>query len=342
MGLGGGHQYLALQGPSELTAGRSYTAKRRETNSDGTPIIGPGEYEISESTLVAEPTQAPGNMADLLGVFIFSDEPVVVASANPQILLAQTPRPGPRERHGVPKLNDSGTGGSLRIVSGTGSFDSVSDANKVLHVLPGATLNGTVAMEALNLGPGGAIAPLIYTPSWGDPSTSWRLINGWIPTGPSSQQAQLSLTVPSTPGTYHIIFAFAWEKKGDQVASASNWGLGHDVWGDGNDIAALSNSQLSEAQTEGYTSVNWLSRAGYKQQYVPVDALTLEVATNTAKVPPPPPKPPKPSIGGHPVPLARYLVLGAAGLVFLGMAIAVIRLIIPQRGNRGGSSSTEN
>jgi hypothetical protein len=144
------------------------------------------------------------------------------------------------------------------------------------------------------------------------------------------------LTVPNTPGTYHIIFAFAWEKSGDQVASASNWGLGHDVWGDGNDIAVLSDAQLTEAQAIGYTSDKWLGQSGYSHLYVPVDALTIEVAANT---PLPPPRP-GPLVGGHHVSLARYLVLSVAGLVFIGMAIIIIRLIIPRHGNHGGSSST--
>lgn len=41
------------------------------------------------------------------------------------------------------------------------------------------------------------------------------------------------------------------------------------------------------------------------------------------------------------IPLARYLGWGVAVLIIIGMAIAVIRLIMPRRGSQGGSSSSE-
>jgi hypothetical protein len=124
--------------------------------------------------------------------------------------------------------------------------------------------------------------PLIYTPSWGNDSNSWQLINGWIPIGQSTQQAQVSLTAPSTPGTYDIIFAFSWEKTGDQVASASNWQFGYDVWDDGNDIAEFNTSQIASAQLNGYALDEWLfpgtnGTPHYVSEYIPSDAITLIV-----------------------------------------------------------------
>jgi hypothetical protein len=173
-------------------------------------------------------------------------------------------------------------GGTLQIVSATGSFSSISAANKILNVPPGLPLNGTVTLSAFDITPGGDIVPLIYTPSWGDDSDSWQLINGWIPIGQSTQQAQVSLTAPSTSGTYQIIFAFAWELTGDQVASASNWELGYDVWDDGNDIAEFNAAQIASAQLHGYALDEWLFRGTngtpqYEATYVPSDAITLIV-----------------------------------------------------------------
>jgi hypothetical protein len=170
-----------------------------------------------------------------------------------------------------------GTGGQIRILSGTGSFASVSDANDILNVSPGATLNGAVNLQALNLGPSGAVAPLIYTPSWGNDSSSWGLINGWIPTGQSDQQAQVSLVAPTSPGVYHIIFAVGWELSGDQVASATDWPLGYDVWNDGNDIAEFNASQISSAQLNGWAFNNFLNSSGYYLRPIPTDAITLIV-----------------------------------------------------------------
>jgi serine/threonine protein kinase len=189
----------------------------------------------------------------------------------------------------IPRNGNGGPGGTLRITSGNRDFTSVSSAKKILTVTPGTKLDGTIELQTLNLGVSDAIAPLIWTTSWGDHSTSWQEINAWIPTGKSAQQAHVSCTAPTTPGTYHIIFAFAWEKRGDQVASGSNWALGTDRWNDGNDIAELGAAQLSEAQLNGYTEDKWLVGAGdgyssphYIHQYVPADALTLIVAESSS------------------------------------------------------------
>jgi hypothetical protein len=49
----------------------------------------------------------------------------------------------------------------------------------------------------------------------------------------------------------------------------------------------------------------------------------------------------KTNTSGH-IPVARYLSWSVAGLVIIGMALVIFRLIMPRRGNHGGSSSTEN
>lgn len=173
--------------------------------------------------------------------------------------------------------------GELHILSGNGDFNSMS--NKMLTVSAGTTISGGIKLQAINSGHSDAVAPLIWTPSWGDHSTSWKLINGWTPTGQSEQEAQLSFTAPATPGIYHIVFAFQWEMRGDQVASASNWSQGADKWNDGNDIAELTAAQISEAQVNGHTEDNWLIGDGYKQEYLPCDAITLVVAANSSSQP---------------------------------------------------------
>lgn len=182
----------------------------------------------------------------------------------------------------IPRNENGGTGGTLRITSGSGDFNSLSSANKTLTVGQGAKLNGTIELQALNLGVADAIAPLIWTPSWGDHSTSWRLVDAWVHTGESAQHAQVSFTAPTTPGVYHIIFAFGWEIGGDHVASGSNWGLHSNVWNDGNDIAEFNASQISSAQLKGYAVDRWLfggpnGTTHDEQQYTPSDAITLIV-----------------------------------------------------------------
>jgi hypothetical protein len=180
---------------------------------------------------------------------------------------------------GIPR-NGTGpgaTGGTLKIMSGSGDFAAISSLNKTLNVSPLKALSGTVMLQAWNLGPAFAVAPLIYTASWGDPSSSWKSVNDWIPSGQSNQTAPLSLVAPENPGVYHIIFAFEWEKGGEHVASGTNFPLGAPRWHDGHDVASLSGDKLAEAQARGYTTMTWLFGGGYSSQYVPVDAITLIV-----------------------------------------------------------------
>lgn len=214
-----------------------------------------------------------------------------VATSAPIVLnrvAEPVPEPAVPLYNGAPPTNGQGiTGGALHIQSGTGDFSFLSPAMKTLRVAPGVTLTGTVTMNAANLGPGFALAPMIDTPSWGDPSTSWQSVQGNVPPGQSQQTAQVSLSVPQQPGTYYLIFAFQWGLggfRGGHVASATNWNLQRDVWRSGDDIASLPVSQIHGAQVRGYTSMNWLMVGGYRAQYVPLDAITLIVAGPNAKL----------------------------------------------------------
>lgn len=169
--------------------------------------------------------------------------------------------------------------GTLRILSGGGAFSSISASRKTLTVAPGATLSGTIDLEANNGSAPNNIAPLIFTPSWGDPNTSYREINGWVPAGISSQQAAVSVVAPPTPGVYYLIFAFSWEIGSDHVASGTNWMLGRNIWDDGDEIASLSPQQLAEGQANGFTMARRLFTWGSQKVVTPVDAVRLIVGS---------------------------------------------------------------
>ena len=219
---------------------------------------------------------------------ILSGDQLQIKIANPQtgVMSSAFDTTVPQQTQATIPTNPGDTGGTIRIASGTGSFAGVSDAADTISVAAGASISGQVSLVTDNIESGGAVAPLIYTPSWGDPATSYQTINGWIPTGTSDQTASVSLTAPTTPGTYHIIFAFEWEMNGGQVASATNWASGHpDTWGDGNDIATLSQSQIQQGQQNGWTSDNWLLAPGYEHQYVPLDAITVVVGGGAPPAP---------------------------------------------------------
>jgi len=90
----------------------------------------------------------------------------------------------------------------------------------------------------------------------------------------------VQLSAPPQAGIYYIIFAFRGELTGAQMASATNWPLGYEVWNDGNDIADFSSTQISEAQQNGVTVVNWLYTSGYLPTYTPACAITLVVGAH--------------------------------------------------------------
>jgi len=166
---------------------------------------------------------------------------------------------------------------TLYLDSGSGTFASVSAANPTIYVSSGQLLSGTITLIANNNIPPNCVVPLIGTPSWGEHSTSWWLIHSWLPYGSSIQTTNVQLYAPSQAGIYYIIFAFRGELTGEQMASATNWPLGYVVWNDGNDIADFSSSQISEAQQNGVTVVNWLYTDGYKPTYTPACAIKVVV-----------------------------------------------------------------
>jgi PKD repeat protein len=166
-------------------------------------------------------------------------------------------------------------GNSLRIVSGSGTFASVSPVSKTVYVLPGRRMNGTVLVVANNTSPWGAQS--IGTPSWGNHSKSWWQVDSWLSaTSVSSLVAAVDVTAPLQGGTFRLLFAFhtdiAWG-----VASGTDMALGSPVWGDGNDIADFNDTLVRFAQVNGHVRTPWLGTAGLYDAYVAVDALTVEV-----------------------------------------------------------------
>ena len=78
-------------------------------------------------------------------------------------------------------------GSTLWISAGSGTFSSISKTSLTINVAPGQILSGSITLQANNNFPSDAIIPLIGTPSWGDQTTSWWLINSWLTTGTSYQ-----------------------------------------------------------------------------------------------------------------------------------------------------------
>lgn len=127
---------------------------------------------------------------------------------------------------GVPGVTQAVRPGRLTVTGGTGAFAGVSSHMLSLTITPGGTLSGQVDLLADNTGQSFDIAPLIATPSWGNPATSYRTVDSSIPTGTGTYIASMNVIAPTRPGTYHLLFAFALEEHGYNVASATNWAAG--------------------------------------------------------------------------------------------------------------------
>jgi len=167
--------------------------------------------------------------------------------------------------------------GVIRILGGSGSFAGMSSGKRLLTVHHGSQLVGSIRLHVVNEGKPDAVAPLIGTVSWGDPSHAFWMVASWVRTGEQDLDAQVRITVPNKPGTYHILFAMQLEMSGSNVASGTSWAIHHDTWDDGNEIAQFGLSQILQAQHEGCTTDRWLTTRGYELIAVPADAITLQV-----------------------------------------------------------------
>ena len=174
---------------------------------------------------------------------------------------------------------DYGSNSSLRIISGTGSFLGVSPSSKQITVLGGTALTGTIDLQTTVTWSSLPTVPLIATDTWNSPASAFWTISSNLSRGSAQSLATINgLLVPSTPGTYYLIFAFRNESSGAHVASATSDSLGAPVWGDGNDLANLSSTKIGQAQAQGRTTIDWLMYSGPQAIPVPADALIVNVA----------------------------------------------------------------
>jgi hypothetical protein len=120
---------------------------------------------------------------------------------------------------------------------------SINTSNPVINVSPGENLSGTIKIQHIKVH-SSDIVPLIYTPNWGNHSTSY---NGVAFTSQGTHNFDVSinnLQAPTTPGTYLIIFASAGRYTYGQVAAM-----------DSCNCADLTKSDLPIALSEGVGEV---------------------------------------------------------------------------------------
>lgn len=173
---------------------------------------------------------------------------------------------------------DLGDSSYVRLTSGNGSFASVNSSNKVVGVQPGSTIDGWLNVLVYNAWPSSKTVPFVFTTSWGDHASSYQVINASLPSGSDEYRLHCRSTLPTTDGTYSLLFAFRNENDGSFIASMTASQLGAPIWNDGNDIADLSQSQIQYAQQNGRASVSWnVTQDNASQLSLPMDAITIYV-----------------------------------------------------------------
>jgi hypothetical protein len=94
-------------------------------------------------------------------------------------------------------------------------------------------------------------------PSWVSPREGTVRVAGLPRPVRLAWQTVRFVLPPASPGHRHVVLAFGAEDSADHLMSATNWTVGPPVWGDGNDLAELSETQVQMLRRAGRV---WVDR----------------------------------------------------------------------------------
>ena len=160
--------------------------------------------------------------------------------------VAECPDPGVN-----PVLLQIGPGGTLNSIP-------LDATDPVVKVAPGQPIVGVIPIDLIYSEHGSSQAvPLVVTPTWGMHSTSYVPIFVGLPSPPLISHFEWSadLVAPLLKGEYLIVFAAAEQMDTASVASGTMAVDDAPIWGDGNDIADLTEEELSGAPSKGYATL---------------------------------------------------------------------------------------
>jgi len=171
--------------------------------------------------------------------------------------------------------------GTVFLTGGTIGGHSLSAENWHIEAEAGETLSGNITFDVENVLSSSARSPLGYSWNWGNRETDLVEIDNNINSGTTSWNVPISLSAPSVPGNYYILFGFnGAEFSISQVLSCDNWAAGGDVqWGDGNDYVDLDGLKLEYAHAYGYVP-DWAYRMNdmdYSDRDIPVMPVLVHV-----------------------------------------------------------------
>lgn len=149
----------------------------------------------------------------------------------------------------------SGGGSRARLLDGTLAGQRVFGANASISVTRGASITGIVQMQYSAPWPTASVWAAM-TPTWGDARTVGHDVTPVAtPVNEDVVDLPVDVVAPDSAGHFWLLFAVDAEPSGGFVLSRSNWTLNTPRWGDGNDLASLSDSVIRLANRDGWVGL---------------------------------------------------------------------------------------
>jgi hypothetical protein len=161
----------------------------------------------------------------------------------------------PLSKYGIRPEND----GSLHLLDGMvrlpGGAQRIRGDSSTLRVSAGDTIDG-VLQVAYSAPWAAASVWVAFTPTWGDPVRSGTDLQPiTTPVQWEVMDLRIRAVSPTTPGRYWILIVAGAEPSGGYLLSNTNWSVGQPIWGDGNDIASLTDAVIERARLRGLVPV---------------------------------------------------------------------------------------
>jgi formylglycine-generating enzyme required for sulfatase activity len=187
----------------------------------------------------------------------------------------------------------------VRVVSGVLNNQSFDARNPQVTVAPAERIEGSVVIRCNNPEPAASVAPVAATPTWGNPRTSFWVVDRWAKSGVSEYRVPITLTAPDTPGTRYIVFAMGWTYNAEQIMSGTHPGCRAD-WERGSHLVKLPATAFERAMKKGQATIKWYHPEGTKHGTIGMAAVRVVVAVNDE-----PPLPQSEPAGGYAVCISR-------------------------------------
>ncbi|OPY33268.1 MAG: flagellin [Methanomassiliicoccales archaeon PtaU1.Bin124] len=175
----------------------------------------------------------------------------------------------------------------IKLTTGNLSGQELDSKDKKIVVDPGDTIAGTVNLKVHNLNDGTETFPFAYVTTWqtGAITNVANQISADVGPGQTTFAVDINITAPSTAGRYYLVFAATDAPNFQYVLSGTDTGIGAPNWADGNEVYQMTDAQLSQGQSFGYTRESLQTTSGYENSLVAIEAVEIIVDTAPMRLP---------------------------------------------------------